>query len=122
MEVEVSNGEVVDKVTILKIKLEKIKEDDKIKNIQKEYDILMSSIESFLVFEEFETLYKVNLQLWEVEDDIRDKERLHEFDEDFISLARSVYRLNDERAKIKRQINEKTNSNLVEEKSYKEWN
>jgi len=122
MEVEVSNGEVVDKVTILKIKLEKIKEDDKIKNIQKEYDILMSSIESFLVFEEFETLYEVNLQLWEVEDDIRDKERLNEFDEDFISLARSVYRLNDERAKIKRQINDKTNSNLVEEKSYKEWN
>ena len=121
MKVEVSNGEVVDKITILKIKLDKIKDYDKRENIKKEYRILLPCMESFKVRREFENLYAINLLLWEVEDDIREKEKIEEFDEEFISLARKVYRLNDERARIKKTINEKTGSELIEEKSYKEW-
>ena len=86
-----------------------------------EYRILSPYMESFEVRREFENLYAINLLLWEVEDDIREKEKIEEFDEEFISLARKVYRLNDERARIKKTINEKTGSELVEEKSYKEW-
>jgi hypothetical protein len=121
MKVEVSNGEVVDKITILKIKLDKIKDYDKLQNVKKEYRILSPYMESFKVRREFENLYAINLLLWEVEDDIREKEKIEEFDEEFISLARKVYRLNDERARIKKTINEKTGSELIEEKSYKEW-
>ena len=121
MKVEVSNGEVVDKITILKIKLDKIKDSGKLENIKKEYRILSPYMESFEVRREFENLYSINLLLWEVEDSIREKEKIEEFDEEFISLARKVYRLNDERAKIKKTINEKTGSELTEEKSYKEW-
>ena len=121
MKVEVSNGEVVDKITILKIKLDKIEDYGKLENVKKEYRILSPYMESFEVRREFENLYAINLLLWEVEDDIREKEKIEEFDEEFISLARQVYRLNDERARIKKTINEKTGSELVEEKSYKEW-
>jgi|TARA_R110000824_G_scaffold166797_2_gene343557 hypothetical protein len=121
MKVEVSNGEVVDKITILKIKLDKIEDYGKLENVKKEYRILSPYMESFEVRREFENLYAINLLLWEVEDDIREKEKIEEFDEEFISLARKVYRLNDERARIKKTINEKTGSELVEEKSYKEW-
>ena len=121
MKVEVSNGEVVDKITILKIKLDKIEDYGKLENVKKEYRILSPYMESFEVRREFENLYAINLLLWEVEDDIREKEKIEEFDEEFISLARKVYRLNDERARIKKTINEKTGSELVEEKRYKEW-
>ena len=121
MKVEVSNGEVVDKITILKIKLDKIEDYGKLENVKKEYRILSPYMESFEVRREFENLYSINLLLWEVEDDIREKEKIEEFDEEFISLARKVYRLNDERARIKKTINEKTGSELVEEKRYKEW-
>ena len=121
MKVEVSNGEVVDKITILKIKLDKIKDSGKLENIKKEYRILSPYMESFEVRREFENLHAINLLLWEVEDNIREKEKTEEFDEEFISLARQVYRLNDERARIKKTINEKTGSELIEEKSYKEW-
>ena len=121
MKVEVSNGEVVDKITILKIKLDKIKDSDKLENIKKEYRILSPYMESFEVRREFENLHAINFLLWEVEDNIREKEKIEEFDEEFISLARQVYRLNDERARIKKTINEKTGSELIEEKSYKEW-
>ena len=121
MKVEVSNGEVVDKITILKIKLDKIEDYGKLENVKKEYRILSPYMESFEVRREFENLYSINLLLWEVEDSIREKEKIEEFDEEFISLARKVYRLNDERARIKKTINEKTGSELVEEKSYKEW-
>jgi hypothetical protein len=69
-----------------------------------------------------EQLYAINVQLWSVEDDIRDKDKLSEFDSKFIELARSVYRLNDERAKIKKRINLVMNSEIVEEKSYKDFN
>ena len=121
MKVEVSNGEVVDKITILKIKLDKIKDSDKLENIKKEYRILLPCMESFKVRREFENLHAINFLLWEVEDNIREKEKIEEFDEEFISLARQVYRLNDKRARIKKTINEKTGSELIEEKSYKEW-
>ncbi|MAG28209.1 hypothetical protein CMI47_22015 [Candidatus Pacearchaeota archaeon] len=126
MKVEVSNGEVVDKITILKIKLEKIDDPVKIKNIKKEHDILEPLVESFSpafsIREDIQDLYETNLQLWDIEDSIREKERIQEFDDEFISLARSVYRMNDKRAKIKKDINEKTFSHLIEEKSYQKWN
>ena len=121
MKVEVSNGEIVDKVTILKIKLDKIEDYDKLINVKKEYETLLPCIESFDISDEFESLYSINSQLWNVEDHIREKERFQEFDGVFIDLARSVYRLNDERARIKKVINQKTDSELVEEKSYEEW-
>tara|TARA_R110001592_G_scaffold2663_2_gene15301 strand:- start:10228 stop:10605 length:378 start_codon:yes stop_codon:yes gene_type:complete len=120
MKVEVSNGEIVDKMTILQIKSEKIDDPVKVKNILNE----ISSIEdSFLSISSYEDplyweLKTINRELWKIEDDIREKERDHRFDDEFISLARNVYIINDKRALTKHNINMKTNSNLIEEKSY----
>ena len=123
MKIEVSNGEIVDKMTILQIKSEKIDDPVKVKNILNE----ISSIEdSFLSISSYEDplyweLKTINRELWKIEDDIREKERDHRFDEDFIELARSVYVTNDQRAKIKFEINSSTDSNLIEEKSYESY-
>lgn len=123
MNIEVSNGEIVDKMTILQIKSEKITDTVKVRNVLNE----ISSIEdSFLSISSYEdSLYcelkTINEELWKIEDDIREKERNHRFDEEFISLARSVYVTNDKRASTKHAINTKTNSNLVEEKSYESY-
>jgi|TARA_R110002012_G_scaffold141897_1_gene299738 hypothetical protein len=120
MKIEVSNGEIVDKMTILQIKSEKIDDPVKVKNILNE----ISSIEdSFLSISSYEDplyweLKTINRELWKIEDDIREKERDHRFDDEFISLARNVYIINDKRALTKHNINMKTNSNLIEEKSY----
>jgi len=120
MKIEVSNGEIVDKMTILQIKSEKIDDPVKVKNILNE----ISSIEdSFLSISSYEDplyweLKTINSELWKIEDDIREKERDHRFDDEFISLARNVYIINDKRALTKHNINMKTNSNLIEEKSY----
>ena len=121
MKIEISTGELVDKVSILSIKLEKISSRSKIKNIQKEYDMLLKpmmlggiTIDS----DEFILLKTINLKLWGIEDQIRIKEALKTFDIEFIELARSVYITNDQRAEIKRQINITYNSNLIEEKEY----
>ena len=124
MKIDVSNGELFDKISILQIKLEKIKDSDKQKNIKTEYDLLYPLISGFdsKTKDLLSSLYTVNLDLWHVEDDIRDKERNGEFDTEFIELARSVYRLNDLRAALKRDINISTNSVVIEEKSYVEWN
>lgn len=125
MKIEVSNGEIIDKHTILSIKLEKIKNEDKLKNIQKEYDTLtphVNEIKSLISEEEFEGLYNdlviVNKKLWNTEDELRILEKEKNFDSKFIDLARSVYHDNDNRAEIKKQINIKTNSDLIEEKDY----
>ena len=125
MKIEVSNGEIIDKHTILSIKLEKIKNKDKLKNIQKEYDTLtphVNEIKSLISEEEFEGLYNdlviVNKKLWNNEDELRILEKEKNFDSKFIDLARSVYHDNDNRAEIKKQINIKTNSDLIEEKDY----
>ena len=124
--VPVSWGELVDKITILEIKKIHISRPYALVNIDKELvylnTLLLSDHEVVAITKEYKTqLFDVNLRLWKVEDDIRDKELLQEFDAIFIELARSVYRLNDERAKLKKTINLALNSELVEEKSYKNF-
>jgi hypothetical protein len=124
MKVEVSDGEIVDKLTILWIKDEMIEDKEKLINIRNEiYEISPCLLKMNLTAtsQDVVRLHDVNLQLWKIEDAIREKERLQEFDEDFISLARSVYVVNDLRANLKKQINIFTGSDLVEEKSYKEY-
>jgi len=125
MKIEVSHGEIVDKLTILQIKKENITDPIKLDNIVKEYDYLLSIVENDLGIStespEYLELLSINQELWVIEDDIRDKERIKEFDEDFIKLARSVYYTNDVRAKIKKEINLKYSSGFVEEKSYQSY-
>ena len=124
MKIEISIGELVDKVTILKIKLERIKDKNKLKNVQKEYDVLTKSLSETIINEstkEYSELKKINETLWEIEDEIRIKEQRQEFDEQFIKLARSVYFENDVRADIKKRINILTGSDLHEEKEYVDY-
>jgi hypothetical protein len=125
MNIEVSHGEIVDKLTILQIKKENITDPIKLDNIVKEYDYLLSIVENDLGIStespEYLELLSINKELWVIEDDIRDKERVKEFDEAFIKLARSVYYTNDVRAKIKKEINLKYSSGFVEEKSYQSY-
>ena len=125
MNIEVSHGEIVDKLTILQIKKENITDSIKLDNIVKEYDYLLSVVENDLGIltesPEYLELLSINKELWVIEDDIRDKERIKEFDDDFIKLARAVYYTNDVRAKIKKEINLKYSSGFVEEKSYQSY-
>jgi len=127
IKVELSYGEMLDKITILQIKSERISDAGKVANVNKELSLLSGLWESdeksgIDISEEFARLKKINEALWDIEDDIRDKERAKEFDEKFIELARSVYVTNDQRADIKRVINIKLGSDLVEEKSYADYN
>lgn len=124
--VEVSPGELIDKVTILEIKLENIAEESKLVNVRREYEAMKAVYQGAIV--ETDTLgeltaklKRVNAKLWEIEDDIRDQERARTFGDAFIALARSVYRTNDERAAIKRQINALLHSEIIEEKSYADY-
>jgi len=125
MNIEVSHGEIVDKLTILQIKNQNITDPIKLDNIVKEYNYLLSIVENDLGIStespEYLELLSINKELWVIEDDIRDKERVKEFDDDFISLARSVYYTNDVRAKIKKEINLKYSSGFIEEKSYQSY-
>ena len=119
-------GETIDKITILEIKQENIKTPSALSNINKELHYLNEIIFqnagiTHIINELKNNLLDVNKRLWKVEDDIRDKELKKEFDTVFIELARQVYRLNDERAKIKKSINISLQSELVEEKSYKDF-
>jgi hypothetical protein len=120
MKIEVSNGEIIDKLTIIQIKLERITDKAKLVNLQKEYDELITVSSSILSTNDplYKALYDVNCELWDIEDLIRDLERRKEFGEEFISTARAVYFKNDKRSEIKREINIKTSSGLIEEKSY----
>ncbi len=121
MKIDISIGELVDKLTILSIKLEKISDAAKLQNCKNEYDILLNPMEECGIktdSDEFTKLKSVNLELWEIEDKIRIKESKQEFDNEFIELARSVYFKNDDRADAKREINIKYKSDLVEEKEY----
>ena len=123
MKIEVSNGEIIDKLTILQIKLERIKDEVKLKNLRKEYDELVRMTSSIMSTSDplYEALYCINCELWDIEDRIRDLERKNDFGEDFIATARSVYIKNDKRAEIKREINIRTSSGLIEEKSYEKY-
>jgi hypothetical protein len=121
--VEISPGELIDKLTILEIKLDKISDPDKLKNIGREHDTLTETFcQKVRVTAELTELMAelkdTNSALWRIEDDIRDHERNGDFGESFVMLARSVYRMNDQRSAIKRRINELLGSDLVEEKSY----
>ena len=124
--IPISWGELIDKITILEIKQTHIKSPTALTNINKELGYLNEIVENStgvaeLISDLKQQLLDVNKRLWQVEDDIRDKELKQDFDIGFIELARRVYRLNDERAKLKKSINQVLNSELVEEKSYKDF-
>lgn len=122
MNIEVSIGEALDKVSILTIKLNKIQETEKLRNIAKELNAITKELPRGIIEDPlYEQLCSVNMRLWEIEDEIRECERIGDFNNNFIRLARAVYHRNDERAAIKREINIKYNSDLIEEKSYKAY-
>lgn len=125
MLVPVSNGELMDKYSILLIKKEHIKDTEKLKRIDDEINYLIESINKlnaeFNLDELFGQLLFTNKKLWNIEDSIRMKEKNQEFDDDFIQIARSVYFTNDIRAKIKNDINDLTKSNIFEVKSYEKY-
>jgi hypothetical protein len=124
--IEISYGELIDKITILEIKAARVADTAKLANIRTELEVLRKSRDaqlgsSPLVSELTDKLREVNAQLWDIEDRIRDKERAKTFDEEFISLARSVYFTNDERARLKRELNDALGSKLMEEKNYQPY-
>ena len=123
MKIEVSIGEIVDKLTILALKKKYIDDQLKLENIQKEYSYLLDIVfnELKISLTDYDELLHINQLLWEIEDDIRVKEKNAEFDNQFIELARLVYVTNDKRANIKKQINEKYGSEFREEKSYAKY-
>ena len=121
--VEVSPGELIDKITILEIKLERMDDEDKLKNVKLEWETLTrardEAIEATPELEKLTAALKQsNERLWEIEDDIRDCERDKDFGDRFVELARGVYVNNDQRSRLKREINELLGSRLIEEKSY----
>ncbi len=124
--IEIAPGELLDKMSILEIKLARIADPAKLTNVGAELALLKSvRNESVPASAELDALYRelrsVNEALWDIEDEIRDEERARRFEARFIELARSVYVVNDKRALIKRQINTLLNSNIFEEKSYKDY-
>ena len=120
-----SNGEILDKFSILTIKQNQITDFNKLNNIKTEINILSSIVKEIIDIYSLQKLYNtlqlVNQKLWDVEDNIRIKEKNKEFDDDFIQLARNVYKTNDERADIKKQINHISCSEIIEEKSYEKY-
>lgn len=120
MKIEVSIAEIVDKLSILEIKKNKIHDSNKLKNINNEYNYLKDIVFDILKIEmhDYIELSEINLKLWNIEDSIRSKENLKEFDSTFIELARSVYISNDFRFHLKSKINQKYHSTFNEEKSY----
>ena len=124
--VPVSPGELLDKITILRIKSSRMSDPKKVANVRIELKVLeqtwsASAYAKADIAADVTALLLVNERLWVIEDNIRDKERAQEFDADFIRLARAVYFENDERAAIKQRINSKLGSAIVEEKSYAEY-
>lgn len=120
----ISLGELVDKISILKIKLEMIKDEAKLNHVRNEEKVLMTELDSLKlngIESHLEKMVEVNLKLWNIEDEIRECERNKSFDENFIKLARLVYITNDERFRRKQDINNQYNSNLHEVKSYKQY-
>lgn len=126
IKIDISYGEFLDKVSILEIKNERIKDEMKLENIRNELNLLnklwasdpQSNVD---IKTELGEMKLINEKLWDIEDDIRDKERKKSFGDEFIRLARAVYFTNDERSNVKRRINEKLGSELMEEKSYADY-
>ncbi|TBR39171.1 MULTISPECIES: DUF6165 family protein [Dyella] len=124
--VPVSYGELIDKITILEIKSRQIKDPAKLANVHKELELLNATwssdpVSSIDISDERARLLAVNEALWDIEDQVRLKEKAGAFEQEFVELARSVYFRNDERAAHKRAINLKLGSQLVEEKSYEDY-
>jgi hypothetical protein len=126
IKVPISPGELLDKITILRIKSQRMSDPQKVRNVRVELATLeetwsSSAYSRIDIAADIEALQTVNERLWVIEDDIRDKERAQAFDAEFIRLARAVYVENDERAAIKRRINVTLGSSIIEEKSYKRY-
>jgi hypothetical protein len=124
--VPISPGELLDKITILRIKSERMTDAAKLANVRHELALLEQTwrdagFSAAEIGAEEHALQAVNAKLWEIEDDIRDKESKQAFDREFIELARAVYVSNDERAALKKRINQKLGSKIVEEKSYRDY-
>jgi hypothetical protein len=127
MKIEISNGELLDKISILELKILRIEDEEKLVNIKKEFYTLNPLVVG--LFEQYDgqlqnhylELAEINGKLWDIEDWIRDCEREKRFDKEFVELARSVYITNDQRSEVKKIINLLTNSGLVEEKLYKAY-
>ena len=127
MKIEISNGELLDKISILELKMLRIEDEEKLVNIKNEFNTLNPLVVG--LFEQYGSqlqnhyleLAEINGKLWDIEDWIRDCERENRFDKEFVELARSVYITNDQRSEVKKIINLLTNSGLVEEKSYKAY-
>ena len=124
--IPVSWGELFDKITILQIKIENLQEKNALNNVKTEHDQLNTIYNNNFLKDEiarvlFNDLKEINQKLWDIEDKIRDKERRKKFDKAFIELARNVYFTNDERSRIKRNINETFGSKIIEEKSYSKY-
>ena len=126
IKVVLSVGELIDKITILQLKMKFIKNKEQLNNVKYELETLKpllkeNNLETPKINKLLTELYEVNLKLWKIEDKIRDKERQSDFSDEFISLARSVYYTNDKRADIKKKINFISGSELIEEKSYAKY-
>jgi hypothetical protein len=126
LNIAVAPGEVIDKLTILEIKRERMSDRSKLANVEHEYALLAKTLAAnvppnaaLAVLRD--ELKAVNETLWQIEDDIREQERHKDFGARFVELARAVYRTNDERARLKRRINELLGSSLVEEKAYADY-
>ena len=129
--IPISFGELIDKITILELKSDYIKEESKSKYIKYELQLLKKLYRDYYnegdlplknyIYDLKYKLYHINSDIWKLEDNIRNKEKLQEFDEEFISYARNIYKVNDKRADLKRQLNELVNSEIKEEKSYQEY-
>ena len=121
----VSLGELVDKISILQIKNINIKDDEKLKLIREELELLNQTLNKHIkkndIQNYLDSLIEINSKLWVIEDDIRDCERNKKFDQTFIDLARSVYFTNDKRSEVKLEINKKFGSKIIEVKSYEEY-
>ena len=125
MKIEVSNGEILDKISILAIKKSKIQDKNKLKNVYTEYNTLLPYFDQIVNTQQLGDIYwnlsAVNTELWDVEDKLRELEKSRTFNTEFIELARSVYYLNDRRAELKKDINILSGSDLIEEKSYSDY-
>ena len=124
--VPISPGELLDKITILEIKAERIDKPEKVANVRHELELLSkvwsdSVTEDKVIADLHRQLKTINEELWEIEDDIRDEERQNRFGERFIALARAVYVTNDKRAQAKKEVNLHLGSKIIEEKSYRNY-
>jgi hypothetical protein len=124
--VEIAPGELIDKITILEIKLERMNDEEKLRNVRIEWETLSAARDAAAASsDELDALTRdlkeVNEKLWVIEDDIRDCERNGDFGETFVKLARAVYVTNDKRAQLKKDINVLLGSRIVEEKSYSDY-